>query len=248
MLLGEMELLNSHPASWHTSHFCYTVLDIWQTLNIWLSRRGANLWFMLTNLCCPDITPNLAFFFCLSKAPVWCRPSVLEPVCNPAVFSSGVSRDLHFGWSGSRRNEGDGDVWADRRGGALQGRVDGAGAHPASHTEIQKAPGAGELWRDAPSFTVATGDPGKWPLPPNTCISMFEFVSDEIHRFDMLECWREGSSLCLAASFSQSENPGRKFRAGAFRCHLPQVRPRTWTKARKNVILVLPWPVWPLSF
>lgn len=90
---------------------------------------------------------NLPFLLALStlfQALPWFHPSVSEPSCKPAVFSLGVSQDQSFGWSGWYRNEGDGDVWADGCGGALQGRVDGSGSHPASHAEIQEAPGAGE--------------------------------------------------------------------------------------------------------
>lgn len=42
---------------------------------------------------------------------------------------------------------------------------------------------------------------GNDPFPPNTCILMLELGRDGIYRFDMLECRREGSSLCSAASF-----------------------------------------------
>lgn len=118
-----------------TTYFFFTVLHHWQTVNIWLSCWGANFWSTLTTS--HFYWPCLPFLKHLSAViPLFRSP--------PAVFSSGVSQDLRFGWSGSCHNEGDGDIWADRCGGALQGRVDCSGSHPASHTEIQKAPGAGE--------------------------------------------------------------------------------------------------------
>lgn len=42
-------------------------------------------------------------------------------------------------------DEGDGHVWADGCGGALQGWMDCEGPHPASHSQIQETSGAGTL-------------------------------------------------------------------------------------------------------
>lgn len=79
---------------------------------------------------------------CLLIQTFWWAVYNLEP--SLLVYHS-HPEGLNLGWSGKCRNEGDGDLWADRCGGALQGGMDREGPHPTSHAEIQKTPGTGTV-------------------------------------------------------------------------------------------------------